>query len=111
WNPIRVSINGPVLVSALVVAGNFLLQVWLFVPAWNVAGPVRAELERIPPPHLPGVLDALIIAGWPSAAVLLVLLALRVAPPIAVWERKLDVLLRHDERYLETEIPVIAKAS
>src|SRR5207247_5981814 len=75
WNRIRVSIGGPVVAATCAVAGNFLLQVWLFVPAWAVAEP-----------RWPDAADALIMIGWPAAEILAVLLALRVAPPISTWE-------------------------
>src|SRR5581483_4819631 len=85
WNRVRVSITGPIVASALILAGNYLLQVWLFVPAWAVAGPVTEDLAAIPAPRWPGPLDALVLAGGPAAAGLLVLLAMRFVPPIAIW--------------------------
>lgn len=109
WNPIRVSISGPAFVGALVLVGNFIDRIRIYVASWSVAGPVGAHLEHLPDPVLPGVLDLLILVGAPAAVALLFLLGLRLVPPISLWEHKSALLLAVEEPYLRAEVRVVAK--
>jgi hypothetical protein len=109
WNPIRVSIGGPTAVSALVVLGNLVDRVRIYVPAWSVAGPVGQSLEQLPPAQLPGVEDVLIVLGGIGLVVLLYLLALRVLPPISVWEYRQGLLLSLERPFVRTGVRAIAK--
>lgn len=109
WNSVRLSTAGPVAAAASILLGTFFEQVRLFVPAWTVAGPVVKRLTVVPATQFPTLLDLLIVAGGPAAVTLLVLLSLKWASPIAVWEYKAQLLLRADEPYLRTSVPVLAK--
>jgi Ni/Fe-hydrogenase subunit HybB-like protein len=109
WNPIRVSIAGPTAVSALVVLGNLVDRVRIYVPAWSVAGPVGQNLDQLPLAQLPGVEDVLIVVGAIALVVLLYLLALRVLPPISVWEYRQGMLLSLERPFLRTGVRAIAK--
>ncbi|MBI4491339.1 MAG: hypothetical protein HY690_00900 [Chloroflexi bacterium] len=109
WNPIRVSIAGPTFVAALVLLGNFVDRVRIYVAAWSVAGPVGQHLEHLPPAQLPGPLDVLVVLGALAAVGLLYLLALRLVPGVSLWEYKNALLLRTEQPYLKTEVAVIAK--
>ncbi|HZU06499.1 MAG TPA: hypothetical protein VFB73_11010 [Chloroflexota bacterium] len=109
WNPIRVSIKGPTFVAALVLIGNFIDRLRIYVASWSVAGPVGQHLEHAPPTHYPGLPDLLILVGGPAAVVLLYLLALRFIPPISLWEFKNGLLLTRERPYVKTEVAVVAK--
>ncbi|MGH2356296.1 MAG: hypothetical protein ACRDI2_04860 [Chloroflexota bacterium] len=116
WNPVRESIAGVTLVAGLVVAGNYLDRVRIYVAAWSVAGPVHVgeipePLPPLPPAQYPGLLDVLIMLGGPAAVLLLYVLALRLAPPVSLWERNLGRLLRTERPYVKTELAVVAKPS
>jgi hypothetical protein len=109
WNPIRRSVAGPTLAAALVVVGLLCDRVRLFVGAWSVAGPVTEHLETVSPLYWPGPLDVLILLGLPAAALCLALLALRVVPPMSLWETKASRRLRLERAYLQTSVPVLAR--
>jgi molybdopterin-containing oxidoreductase family membrane subunit len=109
WNPIRVSINGPAAVAALVVAGNLVDRLRIYVAAWSVAGPVGQHLEHAPSAHLPTLPELLVMLGAPAAVLLLYLLALRLVPPISLWEYRARALLSIERPYLRTEVAVVGK--
>jgi molybdopterin-containing oxidoreductase family membrane subunit len=109
WNPIRVSIAGPTVVSMLVLLGNFVDRVRIYVPSWSVAGPVGQTIEQVPPAQYPQTADVLIVLGAIALAVLLYLLALRLLPPISVWEYKQGLLLSGERAFVRTALRVIAK--
>jgi molybdopterin-containing oxidoreductase family membrane subunit len=109
WNPIRASIRGPILVSALVLAGNFIDRVRIYVAAWSVAGPVGQHVEHLPPTQYPGLFDVLVMLGAPAAVALVCLVALRWLPAVSLWEYKAGLLLRAEQPYVKTKVAVIAK--
>jgi molybdopterin-containing oxidoreductase family membrane subunit len=111
WNPIRVSVRGPTAVAALVLIGNFLDRVRIYVAAWSVAGPVGQGLraEELPALQLPSLLDGLVVVGMLAAVGLLYLLAQRLLPPVSLWEYKQAQLLTVERPYLRTAMAVIAK--
>jgi hypothetical protein len=109
WNPIRVSIKGPTCVAALVLIGNFVDRIRIYVAAWSVAGPAGEHLEHLPPTQYPGLVDVLVLLGMPAAVGLLYLLALRLVPPISLWEYKTGLLLKVERPYLKTAVTVVAK--
>jgi molybdopterin-containing oxidoreductase family membrane subunit len=109
WNPIRVSINGPVAVAAIVFVGNLIDRIRIYVASWSVAGPVGQHFELAPPPVYPGFADVLIVLGGISAVLFLYLAYLRIGPPIAIWEFKTGLLLKAEQPYMKTEVAVVAK--
>ena len=109
WNPIRVSINGPTFVAALILIGNFIDRMRIYVAAWSVSGPVDQHLEHPPPAYLPGGGEVLVVVGTLAAVGLLYMLALRVVPPISIWEFKNGLLLKVEAPYLRRQVAVIAK--
>jgi hypothetical protein len=114
WNPIRAGVAGPCLAAALVLIGSFVDRVRLYVPAWSLAGPVhlpRSELPPLPPTVYPSLPDILIMLGMPAAAALLYLLALRLVPPVSLWEWNGARLLTVERPYVEAEVAVLAKPS
>ncbi len=111
WNRVRRSVAGPMAAAASIVLGSLFEQIRLFVPAWSLAGPVRKELEAIPPAVFPALPDVLILIGLPAAAALLTICALRAVAPVSIWEYKSELLLKADEPYLRAEVTVLAKPS
>jgi molybdopterin-containing oxidoreductase family membrane subunit len=111
WNPIRVSIGGPPRVAAIVLLGNFIDRIRIYVASWSVAGPVDVHLDRatLPGFQLPTILDLLIVVGAISGVLLLYLLALRRFPVISLWEYKQADLLTVEKPYVKGHVAVIAK--
>ncbi|HEV8638614.1 MAG TPA: hypothetical protein VG370_30755 [Chloroflexota bacterium] len=111
WNPIRVSINGPPRVAAIVLLGNFIDRIRIYVASWSVAGPPDQHLDAatLPPFQLPTLFDLLIVVGALAGVLLLYLLALRRFPPISLWEYKQADLLTVEKKYLKSHVAVIAK--
>jgi hypothetical protein len=109
WNPIRVSVNGPIWVAGIVFVGNLVDRIRIYVASWSVAAPVGTHYVLAPPAVLPQVGDIFIIVGAVAAVLVLYLLYLRVAPPIALWEYKSGLLLKVEQPYMKTEVAVVAK--
>ncbi len=109
WNPIRKSIMGPTFVAMLILTGNFIDRVRIYLSSWSVAGPVGMSIEVWPPIRPPALGDLAIIVGALSALMLLYLLALRVVPPVSLWEHKSALLLTVERRFIKTEVAVVAK--
>jgi hypothetical protein len=108
WNPFRKSDWGPALAGASALVGAFLLNIRVFVGAFNAADGGHIydlALEGVPPAVYPDVWDILIVLGGLGAAALVYLAASRVVPIISIWETKegaqyqrMDTLVRG--RYL-----------
>ncbi|HLH24413.1 MAG TPA: hypothetical protein VK066_17970 [Chloroflexota bacterium] len=111
WNPIRGNIKGATVAAAIVLVGVLADRVRMYVAAWQVAGPVGQGQGDLPPMHLPGLLDVLVVLGMPAAVLLLYLLALRLVPAVSLWEYRRDRLLRVEREYIRTKVAVIAKPS
>ncbi len=111
WNRVRLTVAGPTLAAALVLLGNYVDRVRIYVAAWSVAGPPRPELDQVPAAQWPGLPEVLVLLGMPAAALLLYLLALRLLPAVSLWEYRAGALLEVERPYLKTRVPVIAKPS
>ncbi|MEK7814772.1 MAG: hypothetical protein AAB291_02510 [Chloroflexota bacterium] len=108
WNPFRKSDWGPALAGASALVGAFLLNIRVFVGAFNAADGGHIydlALEGVPPAVYPDVWDIFIVLGGLGAAALVYLAASRVVPIISIWETKegaqyqrMDTLVRG--RYL-----------
>jgi molybdopterin-containing oxidoreductase family membrane subunit len=111
WNPIRQSIGGPVLVACIVLVGNFIDRIRIYVASWSVAGPVgqHMEIDHLPATVYPLLPDVAIIVGALAAVAALYLIALRIFPPLSLWEEKTALLLRVERPYGRTEVAVVAK--
>jgi hypothetical protein len=64
------------------------------------------EAIAIPWPGLP---DVLIIVGGLAGAVFLVTWAVKSLGPLSNWEMQEGVLLRRNEKFLNTEVPYVIK--
>lgn len=109
WNPIRRSVGGPTLVGLIIITGNFIDRLRIFVASWSVAGPVGQHLDHLPPVQLPGLLDLGVMVGAISGLVFLYLLALKIVPPVSLWEFKTALLYTVERPYVRTEVAVVAK--
>ncbi len=110
WNSVRASIRGTTVVAAIILIGNLADRVRLYVASWSLSGPVKDRFgPDLPPVHVPTLPDVLILLGGPAAVICLILLALRYVAPIAPWEYQRDRLLRVEQPYLQTTMPVVAK--
>ncbi len=109
WNRVRAGIAGPACAAVLALVGLFFDRIRLYVAAWSAAGLTQEHLETIPPARLPDTLDVLILLGLPAAVAVLSLMALRVVPPISLWEHKRAHLLRLEGQYLRRLVAVLAK--
>lgn len=109
WSAVRHSVGGVTLVAVLVLAGNLIDRVRLYVTAWSLAGAPDAALRVPAAIPAPGPADVLVFVGAPAAVLLLYLLTLRLVPSVSRWEWRAASLLRTERRYLRTEVPVVAK--
>jgi len=109
FNRVRVSINGPTLVAAIVLTGNFIDRVRIYVASWSVAGPVGQHLDAVPALRGPNLADLAIVVGALSAVGVLYLLATKLLPPISIWEYRNSMLLTVEREFIHTEVAVIAK--
>jgi molybdopterin-containing oxidoreductase family membrane subunit len=83
FNPLRNSLRGVTLAASLIVVGLWLDRLRVYVLAWSVAGPVRERLDGVPATLPgPGLAELLIAVGLPAAALLLIVVALRVVPTV-----------------------------
>ncbi|MBI4213866.1 MAG: hypothetical protein HY534_06095 [Chloroflexi bacterium] len=109
WNPIRVSIRGPIFVAGIIFFGNLIDRVRIYVASWSVVSPVGTHLEFAPPAQMPDLMDVLVFMGAVSAVGFLYLLTLRLVPAICLWELKTGLLLKVEQPFLKTEVAVVAK--
>jgi len=109
WNRVRVSVDGPIYVGCIVLIGNFIDRARIYLGAWSVAAPVGVHYEQAPPTYYPGPLEGLVVMGALAAVVCLYLLALRVIPPISIWEYKTALMLKVERPFLASEVAVVGK--
>jgi molybdopterin-containing oxidoreductase family membrane subunit len=109
WNPIRKSINGPFVVSCIVLVANFLNNIRLFVGPWSLERHGGELVEVIPPFRWPDLADLLIIPGFIGGALFFYLLTLWVVPRLNLWEMKEGLLYRTARRYLLGQVVVVGK--
>jgi Ni/Fe-hydrogenase subunit HybB-like protein len=113
WNPARRSPRAITVVAAVVVLGNFVDRLRLFLAAWSVvtASPTEHLPETLPPLPLPGVAEVVACLGLFAIAGLVLLLALRRLSPVGAWEVKAVERLTPEQRVLRTRVAVVARPS
>jgi molybdopterin-containing oxidoreductase family membrane subunit len=115
WNSIRKSYVGPPLAATSILIGIFFDRVRLFVPAYQIAGVGHDAAEQAPhvpavlPTHFPDLADVLIVVGFLGGSALLYLLALRLLPPVSIWEMKVFSIYREARRFLRVTVEVVGK--
>lgn len=113
WNKVRRSVNGPFVVSVIVLIGNFVNCVRLFVMPWGLTDHVGKEnmlpFENIPNFIWPRFEDYLIMPGLIAGAIFVYLLALRFVPQLSLWEMREGIPTRIRRKYLDGEVVIIGK--
>ncbi len=109
WNPVRKSINGPVIVASMILVGNFFDRVRLYVAAYSIEDPFRKEMESLPPFTPPDLVDVMIIVGCVSMAVLVYVVAAKLIVPVSLWEMKEGLLYRVVRPFYHGHTTVVAK--
>jgi molybdopterin-containing oxidoreductase family membrane subunit len=113
WNNVRKSIRGPIIVASIILFGNFINQIRLFVSTWalpdNVGVRHMLPDEMIPAFTWPTLTDILIVPGLIAGCVFVYLIALRFVPAISLWEVAEGTLYRKRVPYLSGHVTVVAK--
>ncbi len=108
YNPVRVSILGPILASCVILFGNFMDRVRIYGGSFLVESEGHI-VEHVPATHLPQLADFLVFAGAIGGVVFIFVLATRIIPPIALWELKEGQLLTRTRTMHKAEVIVIGK--
>jgi Ni/Fe-hydrogenase subunit HybB-like protein len=113
WNRARSSPRMITAVAGVVVLGNFVDRLRLFVPAWTVAAPPATEHlpETLPPVPLPDLAAALACVGMLALTGLVVAVAVRAVSPVSDWEAKAVERLTPERPVLRTKTVVVARPS
>ena len=96
----------------LVMASLLLLNIRVFVGAFNAVDPVHIydlALEGVPPAVYPDVWDIFIVMGGLGAAALVYLVATRLVPIISIWETKEGAQYQRMDTLIRGEYLVLAK--
>lgn len=112
WNPVRKTAWGPALAGASALIGALLLNIRVFVGAFNAVDPVHIydlALEGVPPAVYPDVWDIFIVMGGLGAAALIYLVATRLVPIISIWETKEGAQYQRMDTLIRGEYLVLAK--
>lgn len=117
WNFVRKSIVGPTIVACVILCGALIDRARIYMASFSIADqrpdalgqPHPEILSVIPRAVLPTGPDILMIVGAIAGAVLLYMLAIKVIPPISIWEVKEATLYRRRRRFLKREIMVMGK--
>jgi Ni/Fe-hydrogenase subunit HybB-like protein len=107
-NPITLSA-----VAAIVVIGNLIDRVRLYVPAWTVVTPTPTDHlpDVLPPLPLPGLSELIACVGVLAAVALVLVVAIRSFSAVSQWEVKAIDRLTPERPVLRTRTIVIARPS
>jgi Ni/Fe-hydrogenase subunit HybB-like protein len=113
WSAARSSPRVVTFVAGMVVLGNYVDRLRLYVPAWTVATPTPTEHlpESLPAMPLPDLVIICACAGVLALAALLVVLALRSVSTVSDWEVKAVERLTPERRVLRTRTIIVARPS
>lgn len=109
WNPIRVSIGGPILAGAIILFGTLMDRVRIYAGAFGVEDVTTHVVEHVPATRMPDLADVLVFAGAVGGVIFLYLLALRFIPGVSLWELKEGQLLTRHRSLIRSEVVVIGK--
>lgn len=109
WNPIRVSIGGPILAACVIIVGNLMDRVRIYAGAFGVEDVTAHLVEHIPPTRMPDIWDAFVFVGAVGGCAFLYLLALRFIPGVAIWELREGQLLTKTRSLIRSQVVVIGK--
>lgn len=109
WNPIRVSIKGPIIASSVILFGSLMDRVRIYAGAFGVEDLTAHFVQHAPPTRLPDLADALVLVGAIGGTCFLYLLAMRIIPAVALWELKEGALLTRTRTLIRSHVLVIGK--
>lgn len=114
WNPVRKSILGPTIVAIGVLIGTLLDRIRLYVASFSIPGIGDASVHKhalhdVPQMVMPGIPDVMMLVGVIAGIVLFSMLAVRLIPPMNIWEQKELLLYKVHKRFHRTEVLVLAK--
>jgi len=110
WNNVRKSIRGPIIVSIIILIGNFFGQIRLYVGPWSLVDHGGELVTTMPSFTWPDLADILIVPGLIGGAAFVVLMTARTVPLMNLWEMKEGLLYRTARRYLRApRVLVVAK--
>ena len=119
WNFVRKTVLGPTIVASCILLGALFDRIRIYVASFSIADarsdalgqlhPEILRLEDVQGALVPSGPDVLMVIGAIAGAVFLYLLAIKVIPPVSIWEIKEGMLYRRRRRFLKTEIMVMGK--
>lgn len=117
WNSARKSMLAPTVAAVCILVGHLFDKIRIYVSSFNVAD-LRADalsslnpaplLER-PAPVWPNGIDIMIIAGAIGGGVFLYLLAIKLIPPLSIWEVSEGTLYRKLVPFMKRHILLMGK--
>ena len=111
WNPIRVSIPGPIVASVLIVIGNLFDRWRIYGGSFGVVdtGKVEHVVQKLPVFRAPDAPDLMVLVGVIGGVVFLYLLAMKIFPQMAIWELTEGQLLTKHKSIVKSHVVVIGK--
>lgn len=112
WNPIRVSIPGPVVASVIIIIGNFFDRWRIYGGSFGthlVDGEIHHALTEIPVFRAPDLADLMVLVGAFGGMVFIFLLAARLVPVMSLWELTEGQLLTKARDLVRNRVVVIGK--
>jgi Ni/Fe-hydrogenase subunit HybB-like protein len=111
WNGARSSPRAVTIVALIVVLGNLVDRVRLYVGAWTVATPTPSDHlpDVLPPLPLPGLAEIAASVGLIALSGLVLTLVLRRVSPVSHWEVKAVERLTPEVTALRTRVNVVAR--
>jgi len=109
WNPIRVSIGGPILAGVIIIFGNLMDRIRIYAGAFGVEDVTAHLVEHTPATRMPDLADILVFIGAIGGIAFLYLLAMRFIPAVSLWELKEGQLLTRHRSLVRSAVVVIGK--
>ena len=119
WNFVRKTALGPTIVASSILLGALFDRIRIYVASFSIADARSDALGELHPEILrmedvqgavaPGGPDVLMVIGTIAGAIFLYLLAIKVIPPVSMWEIKEGMLYRRTRKFLKTQIMVMGK--
>ncbi len=114
WNPIRVSIPGPVVASVIIVIGSFFDRWRIYGGSFGthlVDGQIKHEvpLDQLPIFRMPDVPDLMVLVGALGGMIFLFMLAARMVPVMSLWELTEGQLLTRTKMIGKNQVVIIGK--
>ncbi|MSQ10928.1 MAG: hypothetical protein EXR52_08010 [Dehalococcoidia bacterium] len=114
WNPIRVSIPGPVVAAVIIVIGNFFDRWRIYGGSFGthlVDGQIQhaVPVDQLPIFRMPDVPDLMVLAGALGGMIFLFMLAARMVPVMSLWELTEGQLLTRTKMLGKNQVVIIGK--